>query len=408
MVERPGGCFFRFLTWTVSCLVAIGVEARSPHPQLESESELAAAYALVAGAKIKVGQAVEVDGDIHSNDSVDLKRDSTVRGDVSAVREVKNQGGLVTGSIEQHVPALTLPATPSKNEALAQANRRLTGPVKLIHPIVDDVLFVSGAVTIEGEARGGGTLIATGPIVVVEAAPAPPTGGPGSPAESSGRRLSILTFADLTHGATIRAACHGSGARSSDAGRVRELRRDAHRRSRRRAGPRRAHAVRAPRRYRCAFVDDPRSTRAVRHRPAVGRPHGALRGCRSGRRPRELLSSVGRNLRHRSLLGGGDRCVLLVGAGVVGPSRSGRFDQRPGGERRVARAGLHRDPRRAAARDRDRVAGEWSSGCRRRGDGARRRHRRRRDRGRDHRRRGGGRDRWSNRSRGCAARTAPT
>ena len=197
MVGRPGGCFFRLLTWGVSCLVAIGVEARSPRPQLESESELAADYALVAGAKIKVGQAAAIDGDIHSNDSVDLKRESTVRGDVSAVMEVKNQGGLVTGSVQQHVPALALPATPSRDEALAQANRRLTGPVKLIDPIVDDVVFVTGAVTIEGEARGEGTLIATGPIVVIPAGSASPAGGSGSSAESSGRLLSILTFADL-------------------------------------------------------------------------------------------------------------------------------------------------------------------------------------------------------------------
>ena len=60
------------------------------------------------------------------------------------------------------------------------------------------MLFVTGAVTIEGEARGAGTLIATGPIAVVAAAAATPAAGSGSPAESSGRRLSILTFADLT------------------------------------------------------------------------------------------------------------------------------------------------------------------------------------------------------------------
>ena len=93
MVGRPGGCFFRFVTWTVSCLVAIGVsEARSPRSHRESEPDVGAAYALVAGAKIKVGQAVAVDGSIHSNDGVELRKDSTVRGDVSAVREVKNRG----------------------------------------------------------------------------------------------------------------------------------------------------------------------------------------------------------------------------------------------------------------------------------------------------------------------------
>ena len=61
------------------------------------------------------------------------------------------------------------------------------------------MLFVTGAVTIEGEARGAGHLDRDRddqghPRRPRRRAP----GGPGSPAASSGRRLSILTYADLT------------------------------------------------------------------------------------------------------------------------------------------------------------------------------------------------------------------
>jgi hypothetical protein len=48
-------------------------EAHSSRSQSGSEPEVVGTYALLAGAKIKVGQAAAIDGSIHSNDDVDLK-----------------------------------------------------------------------------------------------------------------------------------------------------------------------------------------------------------------------------------------------------------------------------------------------------------------------------------------------
>ena len=179
--DRAVGCF----GFPCSLMAGLALGASEPRREpLIGEADVYGSYVLLSAAKVKIGEAAEVDGNIHSNDSIELRKNSWVRGDVSAVKEVKNGGGTVTGRVTQRAAAVALPALPDKNAIRAQANRVLTGPVKLVEPVVDDVLYVNGAVTIQGVARGTGTLIVTGALTV---APASSTGGGSDGAASRSR-----------------------------------------------------------------------------------------------------------------------------------------------------------------------------------------------------------------------------
>jgi hypothetical protein len=171
-------------------LKGAAVEAR-PHP-LDRALDAHDRYAIAAGARIRIGAAAVVEGNVHSNDTIELRKESRVTGEVSAVKEIRNQGGSVIGPVIQRAAAVALPAMPGKSEARALADRALAGPLKLIDPRIDDVLFVAGAVTIAGAAQGAGTLIATGTVAVT-------AGGAGAPPPPTDSRLAVSRRAKSGH-----------------------------------------------------------------------------------------------------------------------------------------------------------------------------------------------------------------
>ena len=75
---------------------ALGASEPRREPLSIGEADVYGSYALLSAAKIKIGEAAEVDGKRPLQRLVELRKNSTVRGDVSAVKEVKNGGGTVT------------------------------------------------------------------------------------------------------------------------------------------------------------------------------------------------------------------------------------------------------------------------------------------------------------------------
>ncbi len=77
--------------------LGLGGPATSELILSDQESEVYYRLAIAAGADVRVDKNSVVTGSLHSNQKVDLKKDTLVDGDVSAVDEVKDNG-TVTGT----------------------------------------------------------------------------------------------------------------------------------------------------------------------------------------------------------------------------------------------------------------------------------------------------------------------
>jgi hypothetical protein len=126
-------------------------------------SPLYRSFVAVAGDNLKAEQDCLFIGNLQGNGDIDLDKTSAVTGNVSAVGTVKNHG-TVTGTVTSHAPVRTLPVFPTEAQARALANRVFTKDTVFKNAVVDDVVFVAGAVTIRGSLNGGGTIIAKGEL----------------------------------------------------------------------------------------------------------------------------------------------------------------------------------------------------------------------------------------------------
>ena len=72
----------------VALLLGSGGPASSELVLSDPESEVYFRFAAAAGTEVKVDKNAEVEGNLHSNGNVDLKKESLVVGDVSAFGQV--------------------------------------------------------------------------------------------------------------------------------------------------------------------------------------------------------------------------------------------------------------------------------------------------------------------------------
>jgi len=141
--------------------------------------------AVVAGSEVRLHHGSEIAGDVLSNGDVDLHHDARVLGDATAAGTVGGHGtvtGVTTsGAAPAPLPSLDVPAL------LALADRTFTGRTTFSDAVIDDVVFVDGAVRIEGTLAGSGTVVALGDLELVGA-------GGGLDATS---RLSLIASGDV-------------------------------------------------------------------------------------------------------------------------------------------------------------------------------------------------------------------
>ena len=126
----------------------------------DPSSEVYYLYAVVAGEEVKLHGEGLVTGDLHSNEKAELKKNSTVDGDVSAVVEVKNKG-VVPGSVVGGAAPLDLPLILPADEWRAVADRVFEKDQTFEDVVIDDVVFVEGKARIRGSINGVGTIIAS-------------------------------------------------------------------------------------------------------------------------------------------------------------------------------------------------------------------------------------------------------
>lgn len=126
----------------------------------EPESEVYDRYAIVAGIDLKVEKESQISGNLHSNGAVELKKDTVVVGDVSAVGTV-HQEGTVSGTVTQGATAVELPPLLTEAQALDLADRIYLEDTTFTNEVIDDVVYVDGKVRIVGSLNGVGALISS-------------------------------------------------------------------------------------------------------------------------------------------------------------------------------------------------------------------------------------------------------
>ena len=152
----------------------------------DPESEVYYRLAITAGEQIQVEKDSEIAGHLHSNDRIDLKQDTLVTGDISAVGEIDAQG-TVTGAIAEGAPPVTLPALLDAADLRALADRVFETDTDFTDAVIDDVVFVDGKVDVFGTLEGVGTIIATRDIRLHQ--------DPSPLAEST--RISLIALDDI-------------------------------------------------------------------------------------------------------------------------------------------------------------------------------------------------------------------
>ncbi len=98
---QHGRCF-----GVIVLLLAFGTVAGADLVLSDPESDTYDLFAAVAGDDVKIDKNSEVIGNLHAGDRADLKRDTLVDGDVSAVDEIRNQG-TITGTATEGAEADT-------------------------------------------------------------------------------------------------------------------------------------------------------------------------------------------------------------------------------------------------------------------------------------------------------------
>lgn len=142
--------------------------------------------AVTSGSILQALTNARIEGNAHSNGSIDLASGSSVTGNASAGGQVTG-AGTVGGARTGGAPPLALPQLPTEAEARALADRAFETSTTFGEVVITDVVFVRGNVRFSGNVSGTGTVIATGDIVFDHgvtlrrpsrraSAPSPPTG----------------------------------------------------------------------------------------------------------------------------------------------------------------------------------------------------------------------------------------
>ena len=157
------GALLRGAFAILALLLGVSNVADAEFVLADQESDVYQRFVLVAGGDIKVAKDGEAVGNLHSNAKVDLKKGALVDGDVSAVDKIKNKG-TVTGTVTNNADPVVLPELLTEEEMRALADRVFEGNTEFTDEIIDDIVFVAGQATIEGDLNGVGTLLVTGDI----------------------------------------------------------------------------------------------------------------------------------------------------------------------------------------------------------------------------------------------------
>jgi len=158
--RAPGLAFLLGALALLSSVAGPVVAQDPPPPQPPS----GVGRVVVAGASVELERDSIVRGDIHSNGDVTLGMKSEADGDVTLVGTLSNSGTIV-GSVTQ-VATETLPAIPPEADARALADRIFEQDTDFIDGRIDEVVFVAGTARLSGAVLGTGTVIATGDVVL--------------------------------------------------------------------------------------------------------------------------------------------------------------------------------------------------------------------------------------------------
>ena len=126
----------------------------------DQQSEVYYTIGISAGDKIKVDKDTQIIGNLYSNKDVDLKKDTSVTGDVSAVKRAHVRG-TVSGAVTENAAPLPLPSLLDEDSLRALADRIFDEKTTFTDAVIDDIIFVDGDARFEGSLNGTGTIIAT-------------------------------------------------------------------------------------------------------------------------------------------------------------------------------------------------------------------------------------------------------
>ena len=131
-----------------------------PFVLLDPSSAVYHRYAGLAGNEVEVEKGSAIEGNVHSNNKIQLGKDIQVQGEVTALGEFKSDSVAKTTGPGKSDP-VGLPALPSVARLLGLADRVFEDDVTFSDETVDDVVLVFGNVEIEGALHGRGTIIAS-------------------------------------------------------------------------------------------------------------------------------------------------------------------------------------------------------------------------------------------------------
>jgi hypothetical protein len=154
-------------------------------------SPLYRSFVAVAGERLLAERDSSFAGNLHSNGDIDLDKQSSVTGNVSAAGQVKSHGA-VTGSVTSGALVRPLPSLPTEAQARALASRVFEQDHTFRNAVINDVVYVAGDVHIRGSLDGTGTIIARRDIDFEEG-----EGEGHAPGLAPGTRLSLLAFAAI-------------------------------------------------------------------------------------------------------------------------------------------------------------------------------------------------------------------
>ena len=155
----------RWFLWLMAVLLAVVTASNlwADFSLSGQESEVYYRYAVAAGEEIKVEKDSQIIGNLHSNGAVELKKDSTITGDVSAVDDVESEG-TISGTVTEGAGVVGLPMLLDQSGVLSIAERIFNEDTTFTDEVIDDVVYVDGKVRIVGSLNGVGTLIASGEV----------------------------------------------------------------------------------------------------------------------------------------------------------------------------------------------------------------------------------------------------
>ncbi len=135
-------------------------DVAKPLVLLDPSSAVYHRYAGLAGNEVEVEKGSYIEGNVHSNNKVQLGKDIRVQGEITALGEFRSASVTKTTGPGKSDP-VDLPALPGVARLLGLADRVFEDDVTFSDETVDDVVLVFGNVEIEGVLHGRGTIIAS-------------------------------------------------------------------------------------------------------------------------------------------------------------------------------------------------------------------------------------------------------